>query len=299
MLAISTAWNSRRYRSGKKIVEEVKGLGFNSVELNFSLSKKIVKEISEFSEIQVVSLHNFCPLPDGLTRKEALPDSYSLSSRRKNIREKAIKFTKRTILTAKKFDACVVLHLGRVEIKDYTRKLISIKKANGEGSLKFKKLKERMKKERNDNAEIFFDSAFQSLKDLSQFAFDNGIKLGIENRFYFREIPNLKETKILLSNFGKMNTFYWHDTGHAFIREKLGFEKEIEYLKAFNNYLLGLHIHDVKNLSDHKAPFTGEINFKYLNKFINRKTIKVIEAHQPASAKEIVLAKNKLERIFN
>ena len=300
MLAISTAWNSRLHRSGKKIISQLAGFGFESVELSFSLTKNIVFQISKLKDIRVVSLHNFCPIPDGLTRNKALPDVYSLSSQKNQIRKKAIKFTKRTILTAKKLKArAVVLHLGRVEIPDHTRQLIAIKIEFGEKSDKFKQLKEKMVLDRKNNVARFFECAFLSLKELSDFAFNEGIRLGIENRFYYREIPNSKEVEIFLNSFSNRNTFYWHDTGHAYIQEKLGFDKESDYLDNYGRYLAGIHLHDVINLSDHKAPFSGEINFNKLNRFKSDKIIKVIEAHQPVTASQITYAKKRLEEIFN
>ncbi len=123
--------------------------------------------------------------------------------------------------------------------------------------------------------------------------------MGIENRIYIREIPSFEEIKIFLSNFHKKGVGYWHDTGHAYLLEKLGFAKHIDYLKTYNKHLLGIHLHDVKEFDDHKAPFTGEINFKKLIPYIKKDTIKVIEAHKPATAKEIISARKKLEKLFS
>lgn len=300
MLALSTSWNTNSNKSGKQIVDEIKDLGFDGIELCFSHTQKDIKEISKNQYLKVTSLHNFCPIPDGLPRKKALPDCYSLSSPDNNERKKAVKFTKRTLLTAKKLKAkVVVLHTGRVEIQDFTKKLINLRRKNKAKSCQFDSLKELAVKERKNNKTRFLDSVFLSIKELSGFAFDLGVSLGIENRIYIREIPDFSEIKIFLDNFSKKGVGYWHDTGHAYILEKLGFAKHINYLKTYENHLLGIHLHDVKDFTDHRAPLSGEIDFAKLKPYITKNTVKVIEAHKPATAKEIISAKEKLEKLFS
>ncbi|MFC1645634.1 sugar phosphate isomerase/epimerase family protein [Candidatus Omnitrophota bacterium] len=300
MFALSTSWNAKTRDSNRQTVDEIKNLDFDCIELCFSHTKRELNQIYKNQSIRVISLHNFSPIPDGLSRKKALPDCFSLSSPNSSERKKAVKFTKRTILFAKKFRArAVVLHTGRVETHDYTKQLIRIKSKKHNKSCEFDSLKEVAISERERNKARYIENIFKSMRELSDFAFNQGISLGVENRIYIREIPNFEEIKIFLDNFHKKGVFYWHDTGHAYILEKLGFAKHLSYLKEYGKYLLGIHLHDVKGFQDHKAPFTGEINFKALKPYVKKDTIKVIEAHKPATAGEIILAKNKLERLFN
>ncbi|MDD5292397.1 MAG: TIM barrel protein [Candidatus Omnitrophica bacterium] len=300
MLALSTSWNQGSCRSAENTIEQIKGLGFECVELCFSHTQKDLKEILK-SRIKVTSLHNFCPIPDGLPRKKALPDCFSLASTNTEERKKAVKLTKRTILSARKFKAkAVVLHTGRVEIPDYTKQLIKILSRKKETRPdKFASLRELEIQERKNNKVEFLDNIFLSIKELADFAFNEGVLLGIENRIYIREIPNFQEIKIFTDNFHKKGVGYWHDTGHAYILEKLGFAKHTDYLKTYSRYLLGIHIHDVKGFVDHNAPFSGEIDFTEFRPYIKKDTIKVVEAHKPASAKELIQARKKLEKLYN
>jgi sugar phosphate isomerase/epimerase len=296
LLALSTSWNKDSCKSGKKIVEEIRNLGFKDVELCFSHTPRNLSQIKE-TAINVLSLHNFCPIPDNLPIDKALPDYFSLASPNIEERKKAIKFTKRTILCAKGFKAkAVVLHTGRVEIPDYTKRLIALLKNKPK---EFLSVKEKAIKHREDNKKRFLDSVFLSIKELADFSYNEGIRLGIENRIYLREIPNFEEIKIFLDNFSNKGVGYWHDTGHAYILEKLGFAKHIDYLKRYARHLIGIHLHDVEGLSDHRAPFTGEIDFTKFKPYLNKDTIKVIEAHQPATQGQIIYAKEKLEGLFN
>ena len=166
-------------------------------------------------------------------------------------------------------------------------------------SQEFAILREAAVKRREANKRKFLDSVFLSVKELADFAYNEGILLGIENRIYLREIPNFEEIKIFLDGFWKKGVGYWHDTGHAYILEKLGFAKHTDYLKAYSKNLIGIHLHDVKNFTDHKAPLTGEIDFAKFKPYMKNNVIKVVEAHKPAAAREIAYAKSRLEKLLN
>ena len=299
MFALSTSWNTNTSCSGNQIIKEIRNLGFENIELCFSHTEKELEQIINNQGLKVLSLHNYCPIPEGLLRRKALPDCFSLSSPNNSERKKAVKFTKRTINFACKFKAkAVILHTGRVQIQDHTKQLIKLKAKKG-NSCEFESLKHKAIEERESNKAAYLESIFKSIEELSDFAYDRGVSLGIENRIYIREIPNFSEIRFLLDNFHKKGVRYWHDIGHAYVLEKLGFAKHLDYLKAYSKFLLGVHFHDVKGFEDHRAPFTGEIDFKKLNPFIKKNTLKVIEAHQPTTAREIIKARQRLEKLFN
>ena len=302
-LSISTSWNSSLHSSGLGIIKQIKSLGFDSVELNFSLPKTVIEEISGLVRkkiIKVTSVHNFCPAPAELPIEEALPDCFSMSSLHEDIRAKSVRYTKATIDTAKTLGArVVVLHTGRVEIEDYTKTLMSLYRNNLQASPEYHELKLEAKKERFQNILPYFEQTMKSLKDISEYAMSKGICLGIENRIYYREIPSLDELEIILHGFKNNNVYYWHDTGHAQVYENLGFGRHEDFLTRYKDRLLGVHIHDVAGVDDHLPAGKGSIDFNMLKPFVKKDTIKVIETHQPASADDIIASKSFLEGIFN
>jgi sugar phosphate isomerase/epimerase len=302
-VGLSTSWNAFRSHTAEALVGEIAALGFQEIELSFNLTAQRVEDITRLTrqqKIEIVSLHNYCPIPEGLSPTEALPDCYSLASINEEERKKAVRYTQRTIDTASALAAkAVVLHTGRVEMPDVTRDLIALYLRTGRETKDFQKIKSAFFAERENQAAPFFENTLRSLEELEQYARDRGLSLGIENRFYCREIPSFAELGVILDKFRGSCIHYWHDTGHARVIEDLGIVRQNEYLQAYGRDICGIHIHNVVDCRDHRAPQSGEIDFSDLPSYLKHDTLKIIEAHHPASAAEVKKGRRFLEVLFD
>mgnify|MGYP001420542991 CR=1 FL=1 len=302
-LAISIAWNAFRASTAAEILNEVKDLGFSEIELSFNLTSRCVDDFQKLVQegsIRITSVHNFCPIPDGLSKDEALPDVYSMASCDETIRQRSVEYTKKSIETAQRVGArAVVLHCGRVEIPDRTRELINLYIRGKKDSEEYQSTQSKIIGDRQHAKKPFFENTLRSLEELERFARERAIILGVETRYYYREIPSFEEIGIILKEFKNSSIFYWHDVGHAQLMENLGFTKHKDYLSEYATAMAGIHLHDISGYHDHKAPLRGNFDFSIITPYLRKETIKVIEAHFPASEKEIIKGKRFLEKIFH
>jgi sugar phosphate isomerase/epimerase len=302
-LALSTSWNARRFNDGAGLLFEINQLGFKAIELSFNLSSGLVDSIAKESRklgISILSLHNYCPIPEGLTPKQALPDCYSLASLDKQERLLAVKYTKCTIDTASRLGAkVVVLHCGRVQIPDSTRQLINLYNQGFKDQPDFIKLKEEMIRQRSSYAPDFLEQALDSLDELNSYAKIKGVFLGVETRFYHCEIPDISEIGVILKKFCNSQIRYWHDTGHAQLMENLGFARHKNFLDLYGDSLIGVHLHDILGCQDHLAPLAGKMDFGLLKPYLKKDTLKVIEAHYPATAEDLIKSRDYISKIYD
>ncbi len=289
--SLSTAWNCLKYFDGKSIAREITALGFSSIELNFQFTKSKLAGIFALvqkKELAVSSVHNYCPFPEAEDYEQCNPDVPSLASHKENERKAAVTYTKHSIDTARKLHApVVVVHLGKVSSKPRTRDLIDLYCKEGSESKIFRSLRNEAIDERGQKKKEHFDALCTSCRELIPYAKRNRILLGVENRFHYREFPLPDEMDTLFNYFGDNTLRYWHDIGHAFILEKLGFYPECYYFETFYKKMVGIHIHDIIRMEDHKAPFDGDFDWLFLKKFDLHDVIKVFEIHAPYSGEAI------------
>ena len=266
------------------MLEEIHGLGFEYAELSHGIRISLLPGILDAVDsglIKISSVHNFCPLPMGIDR--AAPNIFQFSSEDPRERENAFKHTVKSIETAERLKApLVVLHMGSVKMKDYTDKLVELlegdQKDNPKSQAKFQKLREEMRRKRDDKKCEFVEYSYNMLRRLAPEAEKRGVLLGIENREAVEEIPLDDELEYLFRDFDSPAVRYWHDTGHAQIKANLGFLDHALHVDSLEPRLAGFHIHDVEYPGhDHQQPGTGCVDFAALKKFVKPGHIKVFE----------------------
>jgi sugar phosphate isomerase/epimerase len=280
MYSFSTCWNSGRHTDGRLMLREIRDLGFEYAELSHGIRLSLMPGIIDAvdaGEIKISTLHNFCPLPVGVT--QAAPNLYEFSAESPRDRELAVKHTLKTFEFAARVKApIVVLHLGSMDLKDYGGKLEEMLERGEKDSPKFHKLVAEAELKREARKGKFFERTKETLRQLLPEAEKRGLKLGCENREAVQEIPLEGDFKLFFRELNSPNLVYWHDTGHAQIKENLGFIRHAMHLESLADRLAGFHIHDVQfPARDHCAPGTGMIDFTALQPFVKPEHIKVFE----------------------
>jgi sugar phosphate isomerase/epimerase len=280
MYSFSTCWNSSRHTDGRAMLREIRELGFEYAELSHGIRISLMPGILEAvdaGEIKISSLHNFCPLPMGVNH--AAPNLYQFSDERPRQRELAVRYTLRTFEFAARVKApLVVLHLGSMDLKDYTGRLGEMLERGGKNSPKFIKLRVEAAASLEAKKGKFFERTKDTLRRILPEAERLGLKLGCENRQALEEIPLDGDFRFLFHEFPSPNICYWHDCGHAQIKENLGFIHHASQLELLAGRLAGFHIHDVVfPAGDHAPPGTGTVDFAALKPFLKPEHIKVFE----------------------
>ncbi len=166
------------------MLEEIRDLGFEYAELSHGIRLSLVPGIIDAHKagvIKISTLHNFCPLPIGC--KHANPNVFKFSSTNVRERENAYKHTMKTIEMADQLGAkLIVLHMGEIDMRNYTDKLIDLLEAGKQDTPKYQKLCQKAELKREKAKVKYCDLAYKMLEQITEQASMRGIKLGIEIR---------------------------------------------------------------------------------------------------------------------
>ena len=268
MISFSTCWNSGRHNAGDEMLREIKGeFGLDLIELGHGIRISLVPGIQKMfdaGEVRFSSLHNFCPLPVEVLA--ALPDCYQFSAVYPQERGRAIKQTFQTIDFAARLGApFVVLHLGAVKMQPITDLLVELAKDGEYLSRKYVRLKLRAVQKRERSAATYLQRVKDCLRRVIDYAASKNVRLGLENRRGYEEIPTEREFPALLDEMDSPQIGYWHDFGHAQIKENLAFLDHADWLRLIGPFTFGCHLQDcIWPAQDHQPPFTGHVNLEKL-----------------------------------
>ena len=268
MISFSTCWNSERHGNGEAMLGEIKSkLGFDLIELDHSVRMSLMPGIQKMfgtGEIRFSSLHNFCPSPARTTVASIDCSKFSVASAAE--RDRAVAQTLQSIDLAGQLNApFIVLHLGQIQMNPITERLIAMGKAGRYLSREYVRIKISAVQEREKLAPECLERVKDCLRRILGYAAPKNVKIGLEARRDYEQIPTERELLELLDEMDSPFLGYWHDFGHSQIKENLGFLDHAEWLRAAGPRAFGCHVHDcVWPARDHQPPFTGGIDFEKL-----------------------------------
>ncbi|MCF7689202.1 MAG: TIM barrel protein [Cephaloticoccus sp.] len=287
---------------------EMAELGFTHVELSHGIRITLVPGIMRAVEegvIKIGTTHNFCPLPAGVN--SAAPNLFEPSATDHREHDQWLRYTKRTIDFAAQVSArLVVCHLGSVEFFwfDPGEKLGKFIKAHQAADMAEDKaylavLAKCMAKLRKRMGP-FWTQTRKSVAEIFAYAADKGIILGFENREKFTELPLDDDYLDFMAGLPAGSPAgYWHDTGHADIKERMGLLHHRLHLEKMAPHLAGFHLHDVNDEGrDHQPVGSGHIDFKMISEFWKPEHLLVLELGPRVEVDDVKRSKARIEDLL-
>jgi len=280
ILGISTHWNAGRHSSGDGLIQEILELGLDHVEIGYDFTVDLVEGVERHcadGSIHVDSVHNFAPVPMGVPFGH--PELFSLVSLDPAQQAAAIRHTIRTADLAAELGAkFVVVHAGNVSMRQQTRRLLALWQEEGPHSRAYDRTRIKAIARREKRSSKHVEQLYRSLDSLLPAFAERGVRLALENLPAWASVPSELELVETLRRFPDPTLCCWHDTGHARVRQNLGFSAHLHWFERFAARMAGMHIHDVKAPAfDHLAPSEGDIDFAAFKSMVLPGIIMVLE----------------------
>ncbi len=252
------------------MIEEIVELGFSRIELSHGMSVAKLPGIRKAFQRGIftcVGVHNFFPSPVEVMTDA--PDAYEFTSHRPVDRQRALDMTYRTLDLAAEFKArYLVLHMGSVPMdpNKWTQRLTAMVADGRQTHPAYVKGKINFVRKREKIAPLYYHRALEALTAIAGRAAEVGVKLAIESRSRYEDMPTEREMEALQQHFAANPWVgYWHDFGHVQLKHNLGLLDHCEWLERIAPHLMGGHVHDVEwPARDHRTPFSGTLDYAAL-----------------------------------
>ncbi len=288
------------------MLREMAELGFEYVELSHGIRITLVPGILKAVEegvVKISSTHNFCPLPTGVV--QPAPNLFEPSAGDPREHDQWLRHTRRSIDFAAQVQARVVVcHLGSVSFFWFNpaRRLRNYLRANrGAGrdpeNRAYAALLEKCRAKLRKRMQPFWTRTKASVTEILEYAGQKGVKLGFENREKFEELPLDDDYAEFLQGLpAGAPAGYWHDTGHADIKEGMGLLNHRRHLEVLLPRTLGFHLHDVNGSGqDHQPVGEGHIDFDMVSSFWRPEHLLTLEFGPRLTVEEVRRSKARVE----
>lgn len=278
--SISTCWRAEELTDPRVLVEAMKETGMETLELEFRLGAPAFESINKNKKgwgIRISSLHAVCPSAKGRGRGA---EEFLISDLDEDRRKRGVRDVIDTIRHAADIEAgAVILHCGAIPVDLGAQSTMMRFCDEGKlGGADAEAAREALLIKRVSAARKPFDQTLKSLDAINNAAVKEGVKVGLENRYYFGEFPLFEEFGVIFNRFDGGNLHYWHDTGHAHALQTLFGIPHRKVLETLGGRLIGMHLHDVKGgYTDHNEPGCGEVDWDMVKGFLRPETMRVME----------------------
>ena len=286
--SLSTMWAKKNFPRLSDFFDAARRMGYARIELNHQVDSDMLNGIN-LSKFQFSSVHEPCPAD--ISTEELKRRDWLISSPEEDNRVQGVKAIKRSIDLAYQIHApVIVVHCGMVSTDlGEERKMRQLFNEGKVETGAYREHKQNLIKRRAGLVGPRFDAVKKSLLELLEYAGPSAIRLGLENRYHYFDIPSLDEMGELLTLAGPDQLGFIYDVGHAQALDRLGFFPHEEWLRRYASRIIGVHLHDVRGVNDHFAPGLGEVDFDKVASYLPAEAYRTFEL-QPTNAPESVKA---------
>jgi sugar phosphate isomerase/epimerase len=296
-IGLSTSWNGPG-RDADTLLDQHRGLGFQRLEAyaHFTLDElRRLAAAASSRGMHIASLHSPCPVPTN-AQGERVRWTDGLASVDHNERAFAVDTIKRSIDAAAEIGArAIVVHLGNTGVASRQGPVFETVARTGRLSDEHRRLRDEAWHERETAKGAHLEAALRSIRELGEHALGASVRIGVECRDGYHEIPSVDEYADVFAATAGLPVGYWHDAGHGAKLEYGGFVEHEEYLRRYGDHLVGMHIHDTREARDHLAPGQGGTDFAMLARYLGPRTIRTLELSPSVPADQITAALDMLE----
>ncbi len=280
-VALSTMWNVKQPDFGASFADAAR-VGFPRVELNHQIPPDLLEQI-DLHRFRIGSLHDPCPAV--ISMDDQKERDWLVSSTDENNRREGVEIAKRTIDLAVELNAVlVVIHPGSIPGSTVLDKeLRKLYRAGLKGTPEYASLKHELMADRASRAPEHLEAVIRSMSEIADYASSTGIRIGMENRYRYYDIPILDEMESLLDVCGEDWFGFQYDVGHAQTLHQLGLCDHEEWLKRYSQRIMGVHLHDVIGIDDHQAPGTGDVDFAMISRYLPKTAYLTLEVNHRLS----------------
>lgn len=238
--------------------------GYAAIEVSHSTDEAGLDALLRQTVLPVRSLH--APTPKTPTRSGQSNSHLNLAAVDEAERREAVEHHLRTITHAGAHGIrYVVVHLGGLgKMLPEEHRLRRLYETGRMDTDEARVQQESARHTRAAAIPPHLDAARRSLAELVEAAAKLQVTIGLENRLHFHEIPTPEETLTLLADYPPERVGYWHDTGHAEVQTRLGLLDARTALDMLGHRIVGMHLHDVRGIKDHRAPGNGDVDWAYI-----------------------------------
>lgn len=285
-LALSTMWGINKFPNFADFFRAGVDIGFRQFELNHAVNSAMLIGMDR-KDYEIASVHEPCPADISLA--ELKERDWFISSLDEENRKEGVAAVKRSIDLAQTLGArAVIVHPGRVDMDTQPdADLRTLYRAGKASTEEYRGIKEKFVAARAARAARNVEAVKRSLVELAEYARRGRVRLGLEVRYHYFEIPLPDELAFLLDIGYEDVLGFWYDVGHAETLDQMGFISHEHWLMRFASRMVGVHLHDVIGIDDHRAAGLGQVNWDMVARYLPAEALRTCEFQNDNSATQV------------